>query len=713
MLKKHYLYLILSIFIMFTGVMLLSFDNNFKENNNVQISEAAVNIKTEILGVYGAGGKMGANMVFEHLLCSVRFGDNYEHDQEKIQYKISSTATATFTKTTSHTNFPIRAGRRLWVKSVNYIDGLSDGRIIMRGNYRALVEGSHHHYDAGNSGDGYFDCYIYYTTRYTLNKQGGSNGTNYVYYDTYEQHLENNATNGVQISSITIPTRTGYTFKGYYTRQNGGGTQCFDANGNFISSSITRSNANVSVLYANWEANKYNVNFDATNYVPLPYTSSMSFNLCSGSLTTTVDSSNQSVVDFKVSSTQNNWSGVWITLTEKLAVGKVYDWRIDLKSTRSHPMIGVGPEQGGYKSANVSTQWGTISGTFTAVDWNAAFIIYSNDLAVNETLSFRNVVIQESVESVTPADQAIPSMTYTYDSTYSTLPTPTRFGYNFVGWYTAKNGGGTQITTSTKVTTASNHTLYSDWEAKEYSVNLDPNGGSVTQGQIKVRYREKYGTLPTPTRKGYTFKGWWTDPSGGSEITSNTTFTLGAAQTLYAHWEANTYQVTFDDQGGVINFADMIDISYATYSNGIYNYTINGVTLTYNLGTSELTLNGTVQGSFTVLLSKGIELKENDIYQVTYRYISGSPGSTGVGRMVIDACDSNGNNLTARQYLNFIEPLCTSGSRTEALTINSAGAKGNGLKIWFWYNGARTFTNYKIEIKINKTGEQKTRDSNL
>ncbi len=42
-----------------------------------------------------------------------------------------------------------------------------------------------------------------------------------------------------------------------------------------------------------------------------------------------------------------------------------------------------------------------------------------------------------------------------------------------------------------------------------------------------------YGTLPTPTRDGYTFDGWYTSASGGTKVTSDSTF---SASKLYAHW---------------------------------------------------------------------------------------------------------------------------------------------------------------------------------
>ncbi|MDE6519610.1 MAG: InlB B-repeat-containing protein [Ruminococcus sp.] len=128
------------------------------------------------------------------------------------------------------------------------------------------------------------------------------------------------------------------------------------------------------------------------------------------------------------------------------------------------------------------------------------------------------------------------SQNVTYGSTYGTLPTPTRTGYTFNGWYTAKNGG-TKITDSTKVTLNSNQTLYAQWTAKEYAVTFDANGGTVSPTSVKIKTDATY-LLPTPTRSGYTFNGWYTAKTGGTKITSSTKFTAAANQTLYAQWTA-------------------------------------------------------------------------------------------------------------------------------------------------------------------------------
>lgn len=125
--------------------------------------------------------------------------------------------------------------------------------------------------------------------------------------------------------------------------------------------------------------------------------------------------------------------------------------------------------------------------------------------------------------------------TVTVGSTYGTLPTPTRTGYAFDGWYTSASGGS-KVTSSTTVSNSSNHTLYAHWNLVYYTVYFNANGGSVSPSSVSIGHGRTYGTLPTPSRTGYAFDGWYTSASGGSKVTSGSTVTYG--HTLYAHWSA-------------------------------------------------------------------------------------------------------------------------------------------------------------------------------
>lgn len=177
---------------------------------------------------------------------------------------------------------------------------------------------------------------------------------------------------------------------------------------------------------------------------------------------------------------------------------------------------------------------------------------YNPDSAIFGTL---NIAFTPSTFTVTydvNGGNALSTTTksVTYGSTYGTLATPTRTGYTFDGWYTAASGG-TKITSSSTVSTASNHTLYAHWTANSYTVTYDVNEGNALSTTTKsVTYDSTYGTLATPTRTGYDFSGWYTAASGGSKIESTTKVSITANQTIYAHWTAKSFTVTFNKNGG-------------------------------------------------------------------------------------------------------------------------------------------------------------------
>ena len=139
--------------------------------------------------------------------------------------------------------------------------------------------------------------------------------------------------------------------------------------------------------------------------------------------------------------------------------------------------------------------------------------------------------------------------TVTYGNPYGELPTPTREGYTFAGWFTEKDGG-TQVTKETVVKTVADHTLYAHWTANTYTVKFDANEGTVTSAEQTVTYGSHYGELPTPTREGYTFAGWFTEQNGGTKVMADTKVTTAENHTLYAYWMQNIYDVSFDANGG-------------------------------------------------------------------------------------------------------------------------------------------------------------------
>ena len=72
-----------------------------------------------------------------------------------------------------------------------------------------------------------------------------------------------------------------------------------------------------------------------------------------------------------------------------------------------------------------------------------------------------------------------------------------------------------------------------------------------------------YDYLPVPTREGYTFAGWFDASTGGNLVEHGTKYTKTTDSTLYAHWLANQYIVTFDAAGGSCTVKN-ISVKYGT-----------------------------------------------------------------------------------------------------------------------------------------------------
>lgn len=70
-----------------------------------------------------------------------------------------------------------------------------------------------------------------------------------------------------------------------------------------------------------------------------------------------------------------------------------------------------------------------------------------------------------------------------------------------------------------------------------YTVTLNARGGTLSKSTAKVKYNNKYGSLPVPKRKGYDFAGWYTSTGSTTKITSSTRYNIVGNQTLYAKWK--------------------------------------------------------------------------------------------------------------------------------------------------------------------------------
>lgn len=93
---------------------------------------------------------------------------------------------------------------------------------------------------------------------------------------------------------------------------------------------------------------------------------------------------------------------------------------------------------------------------------------------------------------------------------------------------------------------------------KFVNVKFDANGGTVDITSKEVVFNDIYGELPTPIRSGYTFSGWAVEKNGKEIITENNIVSLDYEHTLYAQWNAKSYTIRFNANGGIGNMLDQI-----------------------------------------------------------------------------------------------------------------------------------------------------------
>lgn len=146
------------------------------------------------------------------------------------------------------------------------------------------------------------------------------------------------------------------------------------------------------------------------------------------------------------------------------------------------------------------------------------------------------------VPTVTVQTQAEPLDTI--DASRFPMPEARRY-LTFVGWFTEKNGKGTQVTPSGGITDGTvfteDTTVYACWKYEPLTITLDCKGGTVRvngQDVKKTTMQTRYpgivdGILPTPTRKGYTFLGWYL--SDGTKVDNTTLYEKDT--TIYARWQ--------------------------------------------------------------------------------------------------------------------------------------------------------------------------------
>lgn len=136
---------------------------------------------------------------------------------------------------------------------------------------------------------------------------------------------------------------------------------------------------------------------------------------------------------------------------------------------------------------------------------------------------------------------------------------PTRKGFEFLGWYDAPENGNIVYDSNGKCINNGNYwkdssyvnpnnlTVYAQWK-KQYTLTFDANGGTVSETSRTITEGSQVGSLPTPTKEGYEFYGWYTHPQSGLYYVFNGGNRITEDTTVVAYWGPNRNNLAIENK---------------------------------------------------------------------------------------------------------------------------------------------------------------------
>lgn len=399
--------------------------------------------------------------------------------------------------------------------------------------------------------------------RVTFEKNGGSGGDDYV-----------TATYGKPMPARKMPTRTGYTFSGYWDTIGANGKQYYAADGTSMRNFDNREEL---TLYAKWTVNTYKVTFGKNggiggdDYVTVKFGQFMptrtmpkrvGYTFCG--YWDTLNSGGKQYYAANGTGLKNFDKGANTTLWAK--------W------TANNYTVTFGNNGGTGGSAYVTAAYGqslpwlyylptrsgwTFAGYWDTLKTGGKMYYNANGVPVRNWDKTGNVALWAKWTARVTFGKNGGTGGDNYVTVESGKPMPTRAmpkrtGYTFGGyWDTLKSGGkqyysvnGTGLRNFDK---AGNTQFWAKWTVCTYKVTLGANGGSGGDAYVTATYGQKLPKRTMPRRNGWTFAGFWDTLKPGGKMyydaNGNGVRTLDVAGniTLWAKW---TCKVTFGKNGG-------------------------------------------------------------------------------------------------------------------------------------------------------------------
>lgn len=438
-----------------------------------------------------------------------------------------------------------------------------------------------------------------YTSNITLTAKWQQNEF-YINYDANGGVLpDDNPTGydkGTDELTLNAPTRTGYTFIGWYM-------------GETLYTSVAANSEIDLDLVAKWEANEYDVTFDVDGGDSL------------SDVTVTFDSEYTLPAATKTDFVFNGWldsddnkvnlAGIWDIANNTTLKA---DW-IVCDNTVSYVLNGginnpnnpYGFDNGDVLTLNDATRVGyTFNGWFYDEELTSKFDnSVSDDITLYASFEANTYNVTFDVNGGLSIRNT--SITVTYDKAFD-LEVTSKFGYTFIGWEV--NG---VLVTSELWNIDGNVELVAKYEEADFSITYVTTGTNVISNAQGFNDGEEVLLVDPADVDGYTFVGWFYDESFTEEFDNSKYSDI----TLYAKYDANEYTISFD-----VSYGDAIDDLTVTFNE---DYTLtdavfNGFTfITWELDGVEFT-----DGTWTLLTDIELVAVWNIItYEITYELTDG------------------------------------------------------------------------------------------
>ena len=371
-------------------------------------------------------------------------------------------------------------------------------------------------------------------------------------------------------------TNAGYTFKGWATSQNG---EVVYTNGQEVSNLTTQANGQVT-LYAKWEANKYQVVFDPNtgsgNMENQEFTYGQEQQLKANQFTkegytfngwnTQANGAGQAYAD--LASVSNLATEGQVTL---YAQWQANNYAVIFDKNAASATGSMENQEFTYDQQQALTTNGYTNAGYTFKGWATSQngeVVYTNGQEVSNLTTQANGQVTlyakweankyQVVFDPNTGSGNMENQEFTYGQEQQLKANQfTKEGYTFNGWNTQANGAGqayADLASVSNLATEGQVTLYAQWQANNYTVKFDANGGQGKMQDQQFEYDKAQKLSENAfTKENYTFAGWATSQNGdvvytdAKEVKNLTTANNGEV-TLYAVWTENdSYNVVYDN----------------------------------------------------------------------------------------------------------------------------------------------------------------------